>query len=228
MTNSGATGIIIVAAGESRRIGIDKIFMTLGKKPLLAWSLDVCQKCDIIDRIVIVLNKRTLQQGKDLVKKHGWSKVTAVCAGGLRRQDSVKEGLQRLHGCDWILIHDGARPFLTEELIRGGLSAAEETGAAVAAVPVKDTIKIAGEDKIVINTPARNGLWAVQTPQVFRSDIIAGAYLNAAEDVTDDASLVERTGAAVKLYMGSYSNMKITTADDIAFAESMARRLEKP
>ena len=228
MNNPGSTGIIIVAAGESSRMGIDKIFMILGKKPLLAWPVDVCQRCDRIDQIVIVLNINTIAQGEDLVKKYGWSKVADVCAGGVRRQDSVKKGLQRLRGCDWILIHDGARPFLTEELITGGLAAAEETGAAAAAVPVKDTIKIAGKDKIVKSTPPRDGLWAVQTPQVFRSDIIAKAYLNAAEDVTDDASLAERSGITVKLYKGSYSNIKITTADDIAFAESITRRLEKP
>jgi len=223
MTDPGRAGIIIVAAGESRRMGADKIFMMLGGKPLLAWSVDTCQLASDIQKIVLVLNESNIERARKLVKEHSWSKVTAVCPGGERRQDSVKEGLKNMQGCDWILVHDGARPFLSEDLIREGLSSVRETGAAVAAVPVKDTIKIASSDKIVQSTLDRECLWAAQTPQVFRSDIITEAYSRIKDDVTDDASLVEKLGIGVKIYAGSYNNIKITTAEDIELAEELSR-----
>jgi len=118
-----------------------------------------------------------------------------------------------------VVIHDGARPLVTKELIERGLEAAGETGAAAAAVPVTDTIKIAGDDRIVLETPLRQNLWAVQTPQVFRVDIISKAYQKAKGEVTDDASLVEKLGYRVKLYTGSYDNIKITTGKDLLIAE---------
>jgi len=222
MTNPNQAGIIIVAAGESRRMGIDKTFMPIGNKPLLAWSVDACQRCSAIDRIVLVLNRKNIDQGKKLAKDQSWSKVAAICPGGQRRQDSVDEGLRKLHGCRWVLIHDGSRPFLTDALIRDGLAEAQETGAAIAAVPVKDTIKRARTDMIVESTLERQLLWAVQTPQVFRSDIITEAYSTITDDVTDDASLVEKLGIRVKIYMGSYNNIKVTTSEDAAMAESLA------
>jgi 2-C-methyl-D-erythritol 4-phosphate cytidylyltransferase len=123
-----------------------------------------------------------------------------------------------------VVIHDGARPLVTKELIEGGLKAAQETGAAVAAVPVTDTIKIADDDRIVHQTPPRQNLWAVQTPQVFRPDIIARAYEQANGEVTDDASLVEGLNYKVKLYMGSYDNIKITSPHDLALAEVLLKK----
>ncbi len=138
--------------------------------------IDVVQKCASIDQIVVVLSQQNLEQGKQLVAEHEWSKVTDVCAGGSRRQDSVIAGLSRLKHCAWVVIHDGARPLVTVDLIERGLEAAIETGAAIAAVPVTDTIKVAGDDWFVQGTPPRHNLWAVQTPQVFRFDIIAEAY----------------------------------------------------
>lgn len=128
-------------------------------------------------------------------------------------------GLEVLGKCDWVVIHDGARPLVSTDLIERGLEAARETGAAVAAVPVTDTIKVAGEDRIVQYTPSRESLWAVQTPQVFRFDIITKAYKKVTGDVTDDASLVEKAGHQVKLYQGSYENVKITTSDDLALVK---------
>jgi 2-C-methyl-D-erythritol 4-phosphate cytidylyltransferase len=142
-----------------------------------------------------------------------------ICPGGERRQDSVAAGLSRLEKCHWVIIHDGARPLVTEDLIRRGLAEAGDTGAAVAAVPVTDTIKVAGDDRLVQHTPLRDNLWAVQTPQVFRFDIITKAYRRIKAEVTDDASLVEQSGYKVKLYMGSYDNIKVTTPDDLALAE---------
>ncbi|MFC1914791.1 2-C-methyl-D-erythritol 4-phosphate cytidylyltransferase, partial [Chloroflexota bacterium] len=151
--------------------------------------------------------------------KQGWSRVSGVCPGGRRRQDSVVAGLRRLSSCDWVVIHDGARPLLTGALIEQGLEAARETGAAVPAVPVSDTIKIAGEDRLIRETPPRHTLWSVQTPQVFRFDIITEAYRQANGEVTDDASLVEQLGYKVKLYPGASSNIKVTTPDDLALAQ---------
>ena len=154
----------------------------------------------------------------------GWSKVTDVCPGGERRQDSVAAGLGRLKDSNWVVIHDGARPLIAAALIEAGLEAAEASGAAVAAVPVSDTIKVAGDDLFVQGTPPRQRLWAVQTPQVFRFDIITNAYRKAEAEVTDDATLVERLGYRVKLYMGSYDNIKVTTANDLALAEVLLRK----
>ena len=136
-------------------------------------------------------------------------------------------GLGRLSHCQWVVIHDGVRPLVTVDLIQHGLAVARETGAAVAAMPVSDTIKVAGDDRIVRETPPRQNLWAVQTPQVFRLDIISAVYQWVNDDVTDDASLVEQLGYKVKLYPGSYDNIKITTLDDLTLAEILWRRREK-
>ena len=128
-------------------------------------------------------------------------------------------GLEALGKCDWVVIHDGARPMVTTDLIDRGLKAARETGAAVAAVPVTDTIKVAGEDRIVQYTPSRENLWAVQTPQVFSYKTITEAYKQVTGNATDDASLVEKAGYQVKLYQGSYDNVKVTTPDDLALVK---------
>ena len=226
--NQQKVGVVIVAAGSSQRMGgADKVLALLGGKPILARVVDAFQGCNPIDQIVIVLSEQNLERGKQLVAEQGWSKVTDVCAGGRRRQDSVAAGLSRLSNCDWIIIHDGARPLVTVDLINRGLEAAKETGAAVAAVPVTDTIKLAGDDRIVHQTPPRQNLWAVQTPQVFDIKIITEAYSEANGDVTDDASLVEQLGYRVKIYMGSYDNIKITTPDDLALAEVLWRKYEQ-
>lgn len=218
--NQQKVGAVIVAAGSSQRMGgINKVMAPLGGKPVLARVIDTFQKCRSIDQIVVVLSKQNLKTGEQLVAEQGWSKVTDVCLGGRRRQDSVVAGLSRLNHCHWVVIHDGARPLLTEDLICQGLTEARETGAAVAAVPVTDTIKMAGDDRLVQQTPPRHKLWAVQTPQVFRFDIIAEAYRQAKQDVTDDATPVEQLGYRVKLYMGSYGNIKITTPHDLVLAE---------
>ena len=218
--NQQKVGAVIAAAGESQRMGeVDKVFALLGGESILTRVVDAFQECNLIDQIVVVLSEQNLERGRQSVAEQRWSKVVDVCAGGGRRQDSVAAGLRRLSNCDWVVIHDGARPLVTVDLINRGLEAAKETGAAVAAVPVTDTIKLAGDDRIVHQTPPRQNLWAVQTPQVFRIDIITEAYSRANGDVTDDASLVEQLGYRVKLYMGAYDNIKITTPDDLALAE---------
>jgi 2-C-methyl-D-erythritol 4-phosphate cytidylyltransferase len=218
------TGVVIVGAGSSRRMGRDKVFMPLAGKPMLAWSVDFCQNCKLVDQIAIVLNETKLDLARKLAAERGWSKLVEICAGGKRRQDSVRQGLNELEDCDWIIIHDAARPFLTADLIRDGLEAALATGAAVAAVPIKDTVKLGGSDMMVSKTLNRQELWAVQTPQIFRFDIIAEAHEQIKEEVTDDASMVEQLGRKVKIYMGSYNNIKITTPEDLALAELVARK----
>ncbi|MBM3149621.1 MAG: 2-C-methyl-D-erythritol 4-phosphate cytidylyltransferase [Chloroflexi bacterium] len=215
-------GAVVVGAGSGQRMGEDKIFLSLVNKPLLAWSVDICQDCELIEQIVIVLSNSNLRLGKELVAKRGWSKVVKVCLGGRRRQDSVWRGLKWLKNCDVVIIHDGARPFLTHDLVHNGLKAVQETGVAAAAVPVKDTIKLA--DNLMVNqTLERQRLWAVQTPQVFRFDIIVQAHEKVSEDVTDDTSMVEQMGYRVKLYEGSYQNIKITTPEDWTLAEAIAK-----
>jgi 2-C-methyl-D-erythritol 4-phosphate cytidylyltransferase len=216
------TGVVIVGAGSSQRMGRDKVFISLAGKPLLAWSVDACQGCKLVDQIAIVLNETKLDMGRKLAAERGWSKLVEICGGGKRRQDSVRQGLNELEDCDWIIIHDAARPFLTADLISDGLEAAQTTGAAVAAVPIKDTIKIGSSDMMVRKTLSREQLWAIQTPQIFRFDIIAEAHEQITEEVTDDAGMVEQLGRKVKLYMGSYNNIKITTPEDVALAELIA------
>lgn len=216
-------GVVIVGAGRSERMGAGKMFLALAGRPLLAWSVDICQSYQLLSQIAVVLNESNLDLGCKLVAERKWSKVGAVCVGGKRRQDSVRAGLMALKGCEWVIVHDGARPFLTVDLIDAGLVAARETGAAAAAVPVKDTIKVSDSDGVVRETLKRGRLWKVQTPQVFRFDVIMRAYEQNDDDVTDDASLVERSGGKVKLYMGSYRNIKVTTPEDLVLAEVFAR-----
>jgi 2-C-methyl-D-erythritol 4-phosphate cytidylyltransferase len=216
---------IIVAAGESRRMGgTDKAFALLGGNPVLARVIETFHRCQSIGQIVVVVNASKINECRQLAKKQGWSDITDICVGGERRQDSVAAGLNHLKDCAWVVVHDGARPLVTEELIERGLAAARETGAAIAAVPVTDTIKAAGDDRTVRETLPRSSLWAAQTPQVFRYDIIKEAYHQPATEVTDDAALVERLGHKVKLYPGSYDNIKITTPEDLALAEVLINK----
>jgi 2-C-methyl-D-erythritol 4-phosphate cytidylyltransferase len=218
-------GAIIVAAGASRRMGgMDKIFADIAGKPLLTYSVEVFQRCDSIDQIVIVLNKQRLDEGLKLARKCDWFKVSDVCSGGNRRQDSVEEGINRLVDCKWVVIHDGARPCLSQSLIETGLAEARSSGAAIPALPILDTIKAVSPDRIVEDTLPRERLYIAQTPQVFRLDIISEAYSKVRDDVTDDASMAERLGYKVKVYPGSVTNIKITTPDDLILAEAILKK----
>jgi 2-C-methyl-D-erythritol 4-phosphate cytidylyltransferase len=228
MHNKEKVSAIIAAAGDGQRMGgVDKMFAPIEGRPVLARVIDTFQKCKSIDQIIIVINAKNLEKCRRLVEAEGWSKVTDICPGGRQRQDSVAEGLKRLKYAAWVVIHDGARPLVTTDLIERGLEAADATGAAVAAVPVTDTIKVAGADAIVRQTLPRQNLRAVQTPQVFRIDVIQNTYRHVFGDVTDDASLVERAGYTVKLYLGSYDNIKITSPADLAVAEALWKEHEK-
>jgi 2-C-methyl-D-erythritol 4-phosphate cytidylyltransferase len=216
-------GVVIVAAGTGQRMaGIDKLFAPLRRKPLLTWSVETCQGYSLVQQIVLVLNDKDLARGQKLREERSWSKVT-LCLGGARRQDSVRQGLRQIRDCDLVMIHDGARPFLTLDLIEDGLKIVGEAGAAVAAVPVKDTIKLADSEKLIEETLQRDKLWAAQTPQIFSFDVITRAYENIMAEVTDDAAAVERLGYKVQLYMGDYENIKVTTTEDLALARIIAK-----
>src|SRR5271157_5967198 len=218
-------GAIIVAAGKSQRMsGTDKIFAPLAGQPVLLRVLEPFIDCTGVDRIVVVLNNRNYDEGKALIVEQNWEKDVAVCIGGRRRQDSVLAGLKLLGDCDLVVIQDGARPMVTVGLIEDGLETAKETGAAIAAVPATDTIKLADKEMIAQQTLPRDSLWLCQTPQVFIYDVLIKAYREATAEVTDDAQIVEMAGGKVKLYMGSYDNIKITTPADLAIAEMLWKR----
>lgn len=213
-------GAVIVAAGESRRMGgIDKVFVPLRGRPLVAHSLRAFNESPLVDRIVLVVGAARVEEARRLVQSGNFRKA-GVCAGGARRQDSVRNGLEALAACDYVLIHDGARPCVTPSLIKDGLEAARETGAAIAAVPVKDTVKVVS-DGVVQSTLDRSALWAIQTPQVFSYELALRAHRLCKEDVTDDAAMVERLGVPVRVYIGSYENLKVTTPDDLLLAEAV-------
>ncbi len=215
---------VIVAAGESERMdGIDKVMAPLGGRPVITHVLDTFQKSGKIDQIIVVMNAKNIEEAKKLVAQEKYTKVTDIVTGGRRRQDSVIEGLKKLKACEWVIIHDGARPLMPADLIDKGLDAAKETGAAAPAVPVTDTIKFVKGSDIVLQTLPRQNLRAVQTPQVFRYDVVQNTYKYTPGDYTDDAALVEKAGFKVKLFPGAINNIKITTPDDLAIAEVLLK-----
>ena len=214
-----SVGVIIVAAGESRRMaGVDKIFAPLQGKPLIAHSISAFQECPQVREIVVVVSLVNLKDGRGLMGRREWHTPVKVCAGGPRRQDSVKAGLQNLSPCSLVMVHDGARPCVSQELIQRGLEQVQATGAAIPVLPVSDTIKRVREDT-VLETMPREELRAVQTPQVFRYEVLKQAYDGDTDGVTDDASLVERLGHEIRVFCGSHENIKVTTPEDLAFAE---------
>ena len=213
-------GAVITAAGKGKRMrGVDKLFTEISGRPLIARTMDAFHRCDAVTEIVLVLSRENIDRGRKLALAGCWPKLKTICEGRARRQDSVREGLKQLSECQWVIIHDGARPLVTPEVIQRGIAEANMTGAAIAAVPVQNTIKRVSSEGIVLETLARDELWAVQTPQVFRYDLIMRAHKTITVDVTDDAAMVERLGNPVKVYPGDYRNIKVTTPDDLALVE---------
>jgi len=213
-----------LAAGQSRRMdGPDKLFLPLLGAPLLSHTLAAFEAAQSVVSVVLVLSLTNLEQGKALVQKRGFAKVQQICLGGPRRQDSVRAGLEHLAPQPWVIVHDGARPCVEPDLIERGLAEAARWGSAVAAVPAKDTVKLAGDDMTVQKTLERRNLWLAQTPQIFAWDVLHQAHRQADIDVTDDAALVERLGHPVHLYLGSHANMKVTTPEDVLIAEAFLR-----
>lgn len=214
-------GAIIVAAGSGTRMeGLDKLFTQVGGRPLLAHAVAAFEDCRTVDRIVVVLSEENLERGRTMLADQPFAKVSGVCSGGARRQDSVHCGLETLGEVDYVAVHDGGRPLVKPGMIARGLEAARGTGAAVPVVPLIDTIKEVADDKTVIRTLDRRHLWAAQTPQVFRYDMLMRAHREITADVTDDAAMVELLGIPVKTYEGRRRNIKITTPDDMAMAEA--------
>ena len=222
--SKGTLGVVIVAAGESRRMGgADKIFALLLGLPLIAHPVDRFEASPLVSEIVLVVAPDKVDMSRILAEERGWAKVRCVRAGGPRRQDSVRLGLEALSPCQWVAVHDGARPCLDTGLIERGVEAVGKTGAAVAAVPAKDTVKVVSRGGVVEATPPRETLWLVQTPQVFRYELLLDAHRASGATVTDDASMVEGLGHKVKVFMGSYTNLKVTTSEDLAVAELVLR-----
>ena len=221
---SEEVGAVIVAAGRSERMGgLDKLFAPLGGRPLLARTLAAFQECAAVHRVVLVLAAENLARGLALAEEEDLTKVRTVCLGGRRRQDSVWEGLECLGPCAWVVVHDGARPLVTPQLIEEGLAAARETGAAVCGLPAQDTMKRVDEQGRVLRTLDRRKVWLIQTPQVFRYDILREAYERSRRTATDDAALVERLGHRVRVYPGSPRNLKVTTPEDLALADALLK-----
>jgi 2-C-methyl-D-erythritol 4-phosphate cytidylyltransferase len=217
---SEVCGAIIVAAGAGVRMrGADKLFSLVAGRPLLAHAIAAFESCEHIDRVVLVSSEANLKRARALVAEQRFSKVLTVCAGGPRRQDSVKCGLIALGPCDWVAVHDGGRPLVRPAMISRGLEVARETGAAVPSVPLADTIKEIDETGAVTRTLDRTRLVAVQTPQVFRYDLLVRAHDAVTDDVTDDAAMVEALGNSVATFEGSNRNVKITTVEDLMLAE---------
>lgn len=218
---------VIVAAGSSRRMqGRDKLWIELAGRITLARTIDVFQHAACIDTIVLVTNTERLADATALCAYEQWDKVATVVPGGPRRQDSVRLGLDALAAitptCRQVMIHDGARPFVSPLILEAGIQALKSNQAAVAAVQVKDTIKQVGNN-LITTTLDRTQLWSIQTPQVFSFELIHQAHLLplAQQDVTDDATLIERLGYPVAIFPGSYINIKITTQEDLLFAEAL-------
>lgn len=220
-------GAVIVAAGSARRMGgVDKVMADLEGQPLVLWAARAFQETVVIQEIVIVTRPDLIVPISNLCQNAGLSKVRLVVAGGETRQASVSEGLRSLSGeMKLAAVADAARPLVTPQLIDRVVRAANTFGAAAPALPVKDTVKVAG-DGFVVNTPDRETLRAVQTPQVFDFDLLRGALEKAARDgaqVTDDCSAVERLGMRVKLVEGDERNFKVTTRQDLRLARVLLR-----
>lgn len=220
---------VIMAAGKGKRMGtqVSKQFLPICGKEILAWTVDIFQHSPSIHEILIVASKEGLEDVRTLCTQYGWTKVTAVIEGGKERQNSVCNGLSALsEKTDVVLIHDGVRPFVTEQMITESIAAALTYHGAVVGVPAKDTIKVCDAEHMAIQTPDRRTLWQIQTPQTFCKEHIAAAYQKAEEEGflgTDDASVMEYAGDHVKVIMGSYRNIKITTKEDLYIAEAFLK-----
>lgn len=227
----GRCTAIVLAAGQGKRMHskIQKQFLEIGGKPVLYYSLHCFQESPLIRDIILVTGEEMISYcEQEIVKKYGFSKVRKVTAGGKERYYSVYAGLLCCQDTDYVYIHDGARPFITEEMVQRGYEAVKRNNACVMGMPSKDTVKLADSSGYVKETPDRKIVWNIQTPQIFSYDLIRGAYESIRKKdmtgVTDDAMVVEQeTGTKILLVEGSYQNIKITTPEDLAIAEAFLR-----
>lgn len=221
--------VIITAGGLGKRFGgsLIKQFALFDGKPVIIHSVEVFTKCDLIDEIVLVVPESQVEHSRELLKRYRLTKVNKIVPGGKQRQYSVENGFNALSKSTGIVVvHDGARPFVTYDLIKSVIIEASNSGAAISALPAKDTIKLCYEDNYVNRTISRKSIWLAQTPQAFTCEILKDAYKKASKDGfvgTDEALLVERAGGKVKLVMGSPYNIKITERGDLQIAELISR-----
>lgn len=229
--NNAFVSAIIVSAGNSSRMGgVNKQFLNICGIPVIAHSIKAFQDCTFIDEIVIVTRDIDIDEVNEVVKDYSFSKVVAVVVGGETRQLSVLNGIKAVsNDAEYIAIHDGARPLVTEKVILDTLSCAFEFNAATTGVKVVDTIKSVDENEDIVDTPNRAFLRAVQTPQIFNKELYLNAVNNVpnSKDFTDDCKLIEAFGHKVKIVDGDYENIKITTPSDIEIATYYLSKKER-
>ncbi|HHW07838.1 MAG TPA: 2-C-methyl-D-erythritol 4-phosphate cytidylyltransferase [Clostridia bacterium] len=224
---------IVLAAGQGTRMksAVPKQYLAVGGRPVLLHSLQLMEESSAVQHVVLVVGSRDVDPVQEMLAPYALTKLHQVVPGGKERSHSVYHGLKALpEDCAWVVVHDGVRPFFTLTLLERVIRAAKTCGAAIPGVPVKDTIKVCDEQGLVVTTPPRQSLWAVQTPQAFRRDWLVEAYEKAMEDgitATDDAGLVERLGRPVQVVQGEYTNIKITTPEDLALAELIWERRQQ-
>lgn len=217
---------VIVAAGTGKRMGtpVSKQYLLLEGKEILAHTVEKFENSALIDEVVLVVGQGEAGRIHRMAGQYCWKKVSAVVCGGAERQDSIWNGLSRTNpSAEVVLLHDGVRPFVTEDMIQASIQTALEVGACTVGMPVKDTIKVCKADGMALETPDRSRLWQIQTPQAFRREVIFRAFEKAREDGffgTDDTSVAEYAGFPVKVIPGSYRNIKITTQEDLLVARA--------
>ena len=221
--------VVIVSAGKGSRMkaNINKQFLKIRDKEVIAHTIDKFYNNKNIKEIIIVIREDEKEFfDENIIKKYRYKNIK-IAFGGKERQDSVYNGLKEVdENCEIVLIHDGARPFVSNEIIEKSIENAKKYNSAIVGVPVKDTIKIVNEDNDVVNTPNRSRLWSIQTPQVFDYSLIMKAHEKAKNDKyygTDDSMLMEYLGYNVRVVEGSYNNIKITTPEDLKIAEEILR-----
>lgn len=230
MENGCRIGAVVLAGGQGKRMHskVQKQYLMLGGRPLITYALEAFENSGVDEVVLVTGAGEEAYARRGLVEAYGFSKVKAVVAGGKERYHSVYEGLKALEGCAYVLIHDGARPLVTEEIITRAIEGAKEYEACVVGMPVKDTIKLADHQEFASETPDRARLWQVQTPQAFAYPLVRDAYDRIMGDerlqtgITDDAMVVEsQTDHKVKLIPGSYENLKVTTPEDLVIANAL-------
>jgi 2-C-methyl-D-erythritol 4-phosphate cytidylyltransferase len=221
--------VMVLAAGQGKRMkaGRNKQFIELEGKPVIIHTLSVFENDPMCEEIKLVINEKEVPLFKELLANYQIAKVSEMVLGGKERQDSVYNGLLRMENAEIVLVHDGARPFIRQEVIHRLVEKAKLEGAAIVGVPVKDTIKKVNSDLLIMETVERAALWMIQTPQAFQYPILQKAHQRAKEEQylgTDESSLVERIGVPVHMVEGDYVNIKLTTPEDLIVANAILKK----
>lgn len=237
MIDTFRIGAVILAGGRGSRMhsDIQKQYMLLNGRPLITYALEVFEQSCADDLVLVTGAGEEQFVRQEILPGLNLAKLRAIVTGGKERYHSVYEGLKALQNCDYVLIHDGARPLVTEAIISRAAQSAVRDGACVVGMPVKDTIKVSDQDGYAESTPDRSRLWQVQTPQAFSYPLVRGAYDRLMADaslqkgITDDAMVVEHlSGTKVRLVEGSYENLKVTTPEDLILAEALLKKRGNP